>query len=299
MRWRRNFVPSMATSSSTESSTTKSWAEAHDLWLEIFVLFNFLCLTGDVLLAHSENHFRNHAEWIPFWFSLAAVSFLLVSLATRPHHRRPSFSRYLGHFVAWASILVGGAGVLYHLESSFFYERTLKSLTYAAPFAAPLAYVGLGCLLLMNRMVQVKTKEWALWVLFFTLGGFAGNFVLSLSDHATNGFYRWSEWIPVFSSAAAIAFLLILLLLDETHAFQRLCSAVLLLQFLVGGIGFGFHAWADFHGLSGSLFENITTGAPPFAPLLFPNLSILGFIGIFALNRHAGPSQASANSQSD
>jgi hypothetical protein len=34
---------------------------AQDLWLEAFVLFNFLCLTGDILLAHAANSFRNRA----------------------------------------------------------------------------------------------------------------------------------------------------------------------------------------------------------------------------------------------
>ena len=78
---------------------------------------------------------------------------------------------------AGSSILIGLAGVLFHLESRFFLDRTLKSLTYAAPFAAPLAYTGLGFLLLMNRMVTPAAHEWARWVIFLALGGFFGNFV--------------------------------------------------------------------------------------------------------------------------
>ena len=50
----------------------------------------------------------------------------------------------------------------------------------------------------------------------------------------------------------------------------------------VGANGFVLHAWADFHGLAGTLFENVVSGAPPFAPLLLPNLAILGLIGIVA-----------------
>ena len=53
-------------------------------------------------------------------------------------------------------MLVGLSGVIFHLESRFFYERTLRSLTYSAPFAAPLAYTGLGFLLIMNRMVEPR-----------------------------------------------------------------------------------------------------------------------------------------------
>lgn len=252
-------------------------------WLEIFVCFNFFCLTGDVLLAHSENHFRNRAEYIPFAFSLAGAALLSAALMAFLRLRWTRAWRFTGFIIGWLSVLVGVAGVVYHLDSNFFYERTLRSLTYAAPFAAPLAYVGLGCLLIMNRMVSELGKEWAHWVVFFTLGGFAGNFTLSLADHATNGFFRWTEWIPVVSSAVAVGFLLVVLLADTPGTLLKWCFAVLVLQIAVGIAGFLFHALADLHGLSSDLFENVVSGAPPFAPLLFPNLAILGFIGLAAL----------------
>src|SRR5579885_2494310 len=40
--------------------------------------------------------------------------------------------RDLGYLVGWCAILVGLAGVVLHLDSRFFYDRTLKSLVYAA-----------------------------------------------------------------------------------------------------------------------------------------------------------------------
>jgi undecaprenyl pyrophosphate phosphatase UppP len=64
--------------------------------------------------------------------------------------------------------------------------------------------MGLGCLLLMNGMVPARSEEWPKWVLFFATAGFAGNFVLILTDHAVNGFFHRSEWIPVISSALAV-----------------------------------------------------------------------------------------------
>ncbi len=258
---------------------------SNDLWLEAFVLFNFVCLTGDIAIAHSENHFRARAEYLPLWFSLAAAILLSGGLVARLRRNWHAAWTDLGYLVGWASIAVGAAGVVYHLDSQFFLERTLKSLTYAAPFAAPLAYVGIGCLLLMNRMVPPRAKEWRQWVLFFALGGFAGNFLLSLSDHAINGFFHWTEWIPVVSSAFAVGFLLALLLLDTGRSFVRLCAGILSLQMIVGALGFLLHAWADWHGPAGSFFENVVSGAPPFAPLLLPNLAILGFIGIVVMTR--------------
>src|SRR5437588_240426 len=84
---------------------------------------------------------------------------------------------------------------------------TVFGLVNAAPFAAPLAYTGLGLLLLMNRMVPADTPEWPRWVLLLALGGFFGNFLFSLTDHAQNAFHSWTEWIPVVSSALTVGFL--------------------------------------------------------------------------------------------
>jgi hypothetical protein len=258
------------------------WQGAEDLWVDVFVAFNFLCLTGDITLAHAANHFHNAAEYIPLGVSPTACAMVVAALILRVTSRQQAAWKSLGLTAGWLSIAVGVAGVVYHLDSAFFYERTIKSLTYAAPFAAPLAYVGLGCLLLMNRMVQAHTREWAEWVLFLALGGFVGNFALSLTDHATNGFYRSSEWIPVISSAVAVGFLLTLLLSPSNNLFLWLTAAVLFLQILVGAAGFALHLLADLHGLSASLYQNIIAGAPPFAPLLLPNLAILGLIGLLA-----------------
>ena len=149
--------------------------------------------------------------------------------------------RDVGYTVGWLSVLVGLGGVLYHLQSRFFLDRTLKSLTYAAPFAAPLAYTGIGFLLLMNRMVAARSAEWARWVLFLALGGFLGNFVLSLTDHASNGFFAKTEWIPVISSALATGFLIVPLVLTVTRRFMDVCLIVMLTQALVGVLGFWFH----------------------------------------------------------
>lgn len=275
---------------STDAGSKKPniWRGAQDLWLEVFILFNLVCLTGDIVLAHSENSFRALAEYIPVWFSPAAVVVLAFCLFVRVRLGWLAVWADVGSFIAWVSIGVGAAGVIFHLNSRFFYERTLKSLTYAAPFAAPLAYMGLGCLLLMNRMVDHRKKEWAQWVLFMTLGGFAGNFVLSLTDHAQNGFFHWTEWIPVASSAFAVGFLFVLVFTKTNPGFPWLCGGVLVLQMLVGGLGFFLHGWADLHGASPRLWENVIHGAPPFAPLLLPNLAVLGLLGILAMEEHIG-----------
>ena len=262
------------------------WAHDPRLWVEMFVTMNLAILAGDIYIAHSVNHFRRAAEYIPLYFSLCAPLVLGIGIMLRWIWRLSAPWRDLGYLVGWASILVGLAGVLYHLESRFFVDRTLKSLTYAAPFAAPLAYTGLGFLLVVNRMVAVRTREWAQWVMFLALGGFFGNFVLSLTDHADNGFFMRTEWIPVVSSAFAAGFLLVPLIMPVTRRFLDLCMLVMLGQAAVGVLGFCFHVQANLVEPGVGLWDKLVNGAPPLAPLLFPNLVGLAFIGIWAVLPH-------------
>ncbi len=262
------------------------WAHDFVLWVELFVTANIAILAIDIYIAHSTNQFRRSAEYIPFYFSLIAPVVLAIGIALHWAMKKPRPWRILGLIVGWCAVLIGLAGVIYHLESSFFLDRTLRSLTYAAPFAAPLAYTGLGFLLLMNRMTAPRTVEWARWVLLMALGGFFGNFVLSLTDHAENGFFLRTEWIPVISSALATGFLLVPILLPVTRRFLDVCCVVMLLQAAAGVLGFWFHLRANLIEPGHTFWEKLVNGAPPLAPLLFPNLVALAWIGIWALTPH-------------
>jgi hypothetical protein len=258
------------------------------LWVEAFVLVNLAFLSLDIYLAHSVNQFSHVAEYVPLFFSLAAPPVLLLALALRGLGFRAAW-RDLGYLVGWLAVGLGLAGVILHLDSRFFDERTLNSLVYAAPFAAPLAYTGLGLLLILNRMVDANSAEWAYWVLLLALGGFVGNFIFSLTDHAQNGFYYTTEWIPVASSAFAVGFLMVPFVTPVTRRFLWLCVGVLLGQTMVGLLGFWFHTEANLHGASPDWFENFVYGTPALAPLLFPNLVLLALIGLWILGRHLAP----------
>ena len=254
-------------------------------WLEALALINLAFLAPDIYLAHSTNLFHHAAEYVPFYFSLAApaVLFLAAVAAWRGSARG---WRALGYVVGWGAVVVGVAGLILHLESRFFYEETLESLVYTAPFAAPLAYTGLGLLLVMNRMVDPESAEWPLWVLLLALGGFVGNFIFSLADHAQNGFFRRTEWIPVAASAFAIGFLLLPFAVRLNRSYVTVCAVVMLAQAAVGLLGFYYHTAANLRGPSASWFDNFVYGAPAMAPLLFPNLALLVGIGLWRLRDH-------------
>ncbi len=263
---------------------SERWWDDPQLWIEAFAITNIGFLTFDIYMAHSVNAFRNSYEYIPLFFSGLAPIVLILAVWFRK--RSPIVWKVLGHLVGFSAVLVGLTGVVLHLDSHFFYERTLRSLTYSAPFAAPLAYTGLGFLLIMNRMVDTESVEWAQWVLLFTLGGFIGNFIFSLEDHAENGFFFSLEWVPVIASAIAIGFLVVPLVTRVSRLFIDLCAAVLLLEAAIGLWGFILHASANLEGPSVHAIDNFIYGAPPMAPLLFPNLMVLGIIGLWQLRNN-------------
>ncbi len=258
------------------------WYLRPDAWLEAFVFVNLAFLAPDIYLAHETNLFRSPAEYLPFWFSLGAPAGLLLAWAAA-WRGAPRGSRLLGHAVGWGAVVLGVTGLILHLQSRFFYEETLESLVYTAPFAAPLAYTGLGLLLIMNRMVPPDSQEWPMWVLLLALGGFMGNFIFSLADHAQNGFFYATEWIPVAASALAVGFLAVPFIVQVDRSYAPVCAVVMALQAAVGLLGFYYHTAANLRGPSASRLDNFVYGAPAMAPLLFPNLALLVLIGLWQL----------------
>jgi hypothetical protein len=262
-----------------------NWYRSHRLWLDGFALANLGCLAADIYLAHSTNDFRHVAEWAPFVFSLMAPWVLLVGLAVSRGRAESHAWKLSGHAVGWTALALGVVGLLLHLESHFFRERTLDSLVYTAPFAAPLAYSGIGLLLIMNRMVDEHSREWPRWVVLLALGGWIGNFIFSLADHAQNGFYYGAEWIAVAASAAAVGFLLVPFAVRVDRAYLGWCAVVMVVEAAVGLVGFYLHTQANFDGPSPSRFDNFVYGAPAMAPLLFPNLALLTLLGLAVWDR--------------
>lgn len=253
--------------------------------VELFAIANLAFLAVDIFLAHTVNRFRAWPEWIPIGFSGAAAPALALGLwwaNRRGGDWRPARG---GAVVGVLAIGVGIAGLLFHLESQFFQSMSLKSLVYTAPLAAPLAYAGLGLVLLLNRMVPAESLEWDRWVVVLAGGGFVGNFALALLDHAQNGFFYYGEWIPVAAAAYAVAFLGMVVLHPRDRALLLVTLATLAAQVVVGVLGFAIHLYADLTGPGSGLRDDFLYGAPVFAPLLFPNLALLASLAVWNLWR--------------
>lgn len=118
-------------------------------------------------------------------------------------------------------------------------------------------------------------------VTLLAAGGFAGNFALTLADHAQNGFFHASEWLAVLGAAFGLAFLLTAIWAHRDVSFLKACGWMMAIQVLIGLLGAGLHVNAILNGPSGSLLSNAIHTAPLFAPLLFADLAILGGLGLW------------------
>ena len=101
-------------------------------------------------------------------------------------------------------------------------------------------------------------------------------------------FFSPLEWVPVVASAIAVGFLAVPLLMRVSRRsliFAPLCSC-------------WKRAWACgdscctpppiCKGRPMHAFDNFIYGAPPMAPLLFPNLMVLGIIALWQLRNREG-----------
>ncbi len=76
------------------------------------------------------------------------------------------------------------------------------------------------------------------------------------------------------------------IVLPVTRRFLDACCVVMLIQAFAGLLGFWFHLQANLVEPGHTIFEKLVNGAPPLAPLLFPNLVALAWIGLWALTPH-------------
>lgn len=249
----------------------------------VFTAANIAFLGADIGLAHRANDFARPVEWAPIVFSALATMLLLPGALGARHRLVPALDLVAG----WGAVAVGVIGMVLHLQSGFFAAQTIHNLVYSAPFVAPLSYVGVGLLILLLRSRDAEEPSLGPWILVLSLGGFVGNFALSVLDHAQNGFFHPTEWIPAISAAFAIGFLLVRLARPDAMSL-RACLGVMLVQVVVGVAGLVLHVAADLQRSAAPMVDRFVFGAPPFAPMLFADMALLAAIGLWA-SAHGTP----------
>ena len=196
----------------------------------------------------------------------------------------------LGLAVGGLAVGMGLAGLLLHLQSSFFQEQTLRNLVYAA-FTAPLSYAGLGLLAILNRTVPSRSVDWARWVILLALGGFLGNFVLSLTDHAQNGFFDGREWIAVVAAAFAVGELWRRGGIQRSPLTSGFANCLMLVEIGVGLLGWYCHLRAILRSPMSAAWDKIVLRHTLFArscSLISPSWPYWGFGGCCVSKRSPG-----------
>jgi hypothetical protein len=95
--------------------------------------------------------------------------------------------------------------------------------------------------------------------------------------------------MPVVASAIAVGFLVVPFATQVSVQFIYLSQGILVVEALIGVWGFVLHASSNLRGPSVHPYANFIYGAPPMAPLLFPNLTILGVIAFWQLRTRNNP----------
>lgn len=246
--------------------------------LLVFAAANLLFLLADVGLAHSA-YFHSPFEYVPLAVSAfgGTLAFILAWLSVEKGTVRAGLI-----LVAAASIATGVWGLFLHLGSEILVRPTLHRLVYSAPTVAPLAYAGLGLLILAAVFVPSPIARGRCVEGLAGLG-LLGNFLLCLLDHAQNGFWAPAEWLSVAAGAVGGVALIGRALTREDRSSERyFVWGVLAAMVAISVLGTTLHLAADLRPRNVSVLDRFRYGAPIFAPMLFADLAALGALGVLA-----------------
>ena len=207
-----------------------------------------------------------------------------------PQERQPTVSRrlarWLGLGVGWGSIILGVTGLILHLRSDFFADPTLKNLVYTAPFVAPLAYTGVGLVLILNRTVESQVPG------LVALGGLAGDGRIcwqlrTLSGRPCSERLLRTNRVDRSDRRSARGGLP-----DRRGHFTSGTTPArsdLDVDGCPGGRGparaLTCISSGNLDSPTVSLWERFVFGAPVFAPLLFADLAVLAVLGLWGMEQ--------------
>jgi hypothetical protein len=252
------------------SSRLSYFISTSDQPVLIFCALNFFLIAVDIQLAHQISNVRyDIASTAPM---MSAVAGLVVVIASAFAGRFPRLSVNLNRMAASLGIILGLSGGWFHI-AKFLELKTVSSLVYSAPFAAPLILCGIALVVMSASEPSLSEPTRKRFSSLLVSGFFAGNFVLALLDHAQNGFYHPAEWLPVAVSAFGAAVWLGSAIADHP-LLGRLIIFAGVVSGLVGLLGLWFHV-APLLPL-GSMSDAVLQRVPLTAPMLMLDAWILG-----------------------
>lgn len=242
-----------------------------------FMGLNFLLTGVDVLIAHSQNNFFRW-EMIPLIYTPLAVLAVLAQLA----FKHSVVVKRIFQTIMWAGIVVGVGGTFFHLagNSTSSYESLNRLLVAGSPIAAPIAFAGISSYALVSAHYQGRSRRSKLLVLVGL--GFLGAVIAAFLDHARLGFVPSYTLIPLVSGTLATLSCFYMAHGQANRKETNIFFSILVLNLMVGLLGFGFHLFGDLAGTPTIVWARIMYRNPLFGPLLFCNLAVLGGLSLLA-----------------
>ncbi|MCG3180388.1 MAG: hypothetical protein BIFFINMI_02748 [Phycisphaerae bacterium] len=263
----------------------------------LFVAFNFGFLALEVFLSHgwSRRYFMVGYEWIPVLASpLGALTALWLAL--RPRHGSSALSLHLA--AMGLMLAVGIVGFAMHMAAAIGLggHLTWDGVVYAAPLLAPLAFAGVALVGIVAAAEEDPTQPGRLRLLGGWLAapfsqqqhlhllnglGLLAATLLAIIDHSPASRQQPVVWTPTVTG-----FLLTGLVLHHAALRRpRRIEKVIYFWAMLGAMGLGvfglaMHLTHDLAGTGQFSLKLLMQGAPPFAPLLFANMGLLGLLAL-------------------
>ena len=240
-----------------------------------FMALNFLLTGVDVLIAHSQNDFFGW-EVIPLILAPIAVIAVLAQLVFRYNTVvKRSFQT-----VMWVGVAVGVVGTLFHLmgNATSSQESLNRLLVAGSPIAAPIACAGISCYALVSAHYQGTARRSKLLVLVGL--GFLCAVIAAFLDHARLGFVPSYTLIPLVSGTMATLACFYIARGQANPQEIYLYLLILVLNLVIGLMGFGFHLMGDLAGTQTIVWARMMYRNPLLGPLLFCNLAFLGGLSL-------------------
>lgn len=262
---------------------------------------NLILLGVETYLAHLISGTIVPNEWIPIIFGpVGGVLLILAGLLAV--HNRP-LATIIATMVFLTSILVGLLGAYFHMiRASLPYAEpgrwlSVPLLVWAPPILGPLTYSLVGLLGLSAAWVENPPDSGTLVLLggrtitlpycktraYFFITGMAAlaTVISSVLDHARTDFTNPWLWVPTAVGVFATVVAVILGALEKPSRADLLTyTAAMLLMILVGLFGVVLHVNQNLTSQGMIVGERFLRGAPFLAPLLFPNIGLIGLIAL-------------------